>query len=257
MITAHWVTTLLAVGQRVSGAGDAIFCREKRLSGVILLAISVAVCACNTLPRSGTKGTMPPPGEGGQVDPSAMPDFIAVAGNVGQVGWVEKAAVSDPSDQTWPVYADDLRTVVGHLVPGRGFVPTGVDPNAVPTKDVQVGAATPVAAGVATVMVYVRNCSDVMAWIAVVSGGHIQAVGSGGFWPNGYIGAGDFNVSAGDQLIVVNRDPREVGAVARQLIFARGSDAGPVTRSVNIGTSGNAVVGIGTPPWWEGVKPPC
>src|SRR4051794_28584522 len=112
---------------------------------VMLIAISIAVGGCNTLPRTGTKGTMPPPGQDGQFDPSAMPDFIAVAGDIGRVGWVEKAAVTDGSDQSWPVYADDLRTVVGHLVPGRGFVAIGDDPNAAATNEVQVGAATPVA----------------------------------------------------------------------------------------------------------------
>jgi hypothetical protein len=231
--------------------------RGKRLSAVLLLTIAVAVGACTSLPRTGTKGTMPPPGQDGTVDPSAMPDFIAVAGDVGQVGWVEKAAVTDGSDQSWPVYADDLRTVVGHMVPGRGFVPTGVDPNAVPTKEINVGAATPVAGVAAAVIVYVRNCSDVMAWIAVAGGGHVQGLGAGGFWPNGYIGAGDFKVAAGEQLVVVDRDPAEAGAEPRQLIYARGSDAGPISRWVNIDKSGDAVVGLGTPAWWQGAKPPC
>lgn len=30
------------------------------------------------------------------------------------------------------MYGEDLRTVVGHLYPGRGFVPIGVDPSGVP-----------------------------------------------------------------------------------------------------------------------------
>jgi hypothetical protein len=156
------------------------------------------------------------------------------------------------------VYADDLRTVVGHMVPGRGFVPTGVDPHAVPTKEINVGAATPAAGGAAaTVMLYVRNCSDVMAWIAVSGGGHVQGIGAGGFWPDGYIGAGDFIVAVGEELVVVDRDPAEAGAASRQLIYARESDAGPISRWVNIGKSGDAVVGIGTPVWWQGAKPPC
>ena len=35
-------------------------------------------------------------------------------------------------DESCPVYADDLITLVGHMVPGRGFVPLGVDPVDVP-----------------------------------------------------------------------------------------------------------------------------
>jgi hypothetical protein len=204
---------------------------------------------------------MPPPGPDGQVDPSAMPDFIAVAGDVGEVGWVEKAAVLDPADRTWPVYADDLRSVVGQLVPGKGFVPAGVDPNAVPTKDVQVGPATPGAPGLGgggfNVTVYVRNCSPEMGWIAVVNGGSVQGVGAGGFWPNGQVGAGEFAVPDGGQLVVLDRSPSDAGAAPRQLIYAGGSAADPVVRWVNIDAAGRAVVGSGTPDWWAGANPRC
>jgi len=200
---------------------------------------------------------MPPPGPNGEVDPSAMPDFIAVAGDVGQVGWVEKAAVTDPSDRTWPVYADDLRTVVGLLVPGRGFVPAGIDPNAAPTKDVHVGVASPAAPAAGNVTVYVRNCSATMAWIGIVSDGRAQAIGSGGYWPNGYVGAGDFAVPDGAQLVVFDRNPSEAGAAPRQLIYVGGAAAVPEPRWVNVDAAGHAAVGSGTPDWWQGVKLPC
>ena len=186
-----------------------------------------------------------------------MPDFIAVAGDVGQVGWVEKAAVTDPSDRTWPVYADDLRTVVGLLVPGRGFVPAGIDPNAAPTKDVHVGVASPAAPAAGNVTVYVRNCSATMAWIGIVSDGRAQAIGSGGYWPNGYVGAGDFAVPDGAQLVVFDRNPSEAGAAPRQLIYVGGAAAVPEPRWVNVDAAGHAAVGSGTPDWWQGVKPPC
>ena len=223
----------------------------------LLVVISLALGACSALPRTGTKGTMPPPGPNGAVDPSAMPDFIAVAGDVGRVGWVEKAAVTDVSDRTWPVYGDDLRTVVGHLVPGKGFVPTGVDPNAASTKEVKVGPASPGPGGGGNVTVYVRNCSPTMAWIAVVSGGQVQAVGSGGYWPNGIVGAGDFDVGSGDRLVVVDHDPREPGAAPRRSIYLGGSSTEPVSRWVNIDKAGGADVGSGIPDWWGGVNPPC
>jgi hypothetical protein len=226
---------------------------------MVVVGLSMALVGCDLVPRAGTKGTMPPPGPGGQVDPSAMPDFIAVAGDVGRVGWVEKAAVTEPSDRSWPVYADDLRTVVGQLVPGRGFVPAGVDPNAVPTIEVQVGAASPGAAagGPWNVVVYVRNCSVEMVWIAVVSGGQVQGIGAAGFWPDGYIGSGDFSIGAGDRVVVLDRSPTEGGAVPRQLVYAGGSADEPVVRSVNIDKAGTAVVGNGELAWWQGVKPPC
>ena len=67
-----------------------------------------------------------------------------------------------------------------------------MDPNAVPAKDVQVGPASPDAAGPGNVTLCVRNCSPNMAWMAVVSGGQVQAIGSGGYWPNGIVGAGGY-----------------------------------------------------------------
>lgn len=50
------------------------------------------------------------------------------------------SAASDGNRGLWPVvYGDDLRTVVGQMVPGKGFVPVGVDPATVPTFAVEVG----------------------------------------------------------------------------------------------------------------------
>ena len=221
-----------------------------------ILVLAILVVGCDALPRTGSKGTMPPPGANGQVDASAMPDFIAVAGDVGQVGWVERAAVTDPSDRAWPVYADDLRTVVGQLVPGKGFVPAGVDPNTVPKKDVQVAPASPAAPAPPNVMVFVRNCSSTMAWIGVTNAGQVLP-GAAGYWPNGYVGSGDFVVPDGGQAVVLDRDPTDPGAAPRQLIYVGGSAPGPVARWVDIDASGNAMVGGGTPERWAGVKPPC
>ncbi len=106
--------------------------------------LAIVLAACSALPQAGSKGTMPPPGPNGQIDASTVPDFVGVAGAEGVVGYVAKDAVlNDPGDQTWPVYGDDLRTVVGQLMPGRGFVPLGVDPAAIPTYAVQVGPGEP------------------------------------------------------------------------------------------------------------------
>ncbi len=86
-----------------------------------------------SVPRDPTKGTMAPgPSGGGTVDASADPDFIAVAGPTeGIPGYAPRALVLStgptngyvgaPPDV--PVYAADLRTLVGYMVSGRGFVP--------------------------------------------------------------------------------------------------------------------------------------
>ncbi len=77
----------------------------------------------------------------GRVDLNKVPDFVATVGKGGKViGYVPKADLFPPSTtgvhlgpQTplvvEPVYAGDLRTLVGHLYPGVGFVPRGVKPS--------------------------------------------------------------------------------------------------------------------------------
>lgn len=88
---------------------------------------------------------------GGALDLTQVPDFVSTLGRDGSVvGYVSRDRIIDPSAGkrdvlgrpiagTWPVYAEDLETVVGHLVPDRGFVPIGVDPASVPAADVRVG----------------------------------------------------------------------------------------------------------------------
>ncbi|MDP9334886.1 MAG: S1C family serine protease, partial [Actinomycetota bacterium] len=51
------------------------------------------------------------------------PDYVAVGGHDVVFGYVNKADMYGPNTQLLPVYACDLKTVVGHLVSGTGFVP--------------------------------------------------------------------------------------------------------------------------------------
>jgi hypothetical protein len=110
--------------------------------GIVVLLVVVSGCGL-----AASRGTMPPGDANGDIDPSAVPDFIAYAGRTDRViGWVPKSYLLDPGqhcngpqcDQI-PVYADDLTTLIGHDVPGRGFVPLGVDPATVPERPVMVG----------------------------------------------------------------------------------------------------------------------
>ena len=76
---------------------------------------------------------------------------MAVAGQDDDsiVGYVPKAYVLHtnlpsvssqvPQLPDAPVYADDLTTLIGHMVAGRGFVPLGADPLSVPLLPVQQG----------------------------------------------------------------------------------------------------------------------
>ena len=119
------------------------------LSRLAMMLVVLAAVGCAPTGDLRTKGTMPPADAHGDVDPRMAPDFIGVANPSGDgiIGWVAKeylfheptAAPGLPELPDIPVYADDLTTLIGHMVPGRGFVPLGVDPDAVPVRPVQVG----------------------------------------------------------------------------------------------------------------------
>jgi hypothetical protein len=110
--------------------------------GLAMLLFAASACGLGA-----SRGTMPPPDANGEVDPSAVPDFVAYVGRTdGIIGWVPKSFLLEPEQHCRgpqcdpiPVYADDLATLMGHDVPGRGFVPLGVDPAAVPERPVLVG----------------------------------------------------------------------------------------------------------------------
>jgi len=110
--------------------------RHIRLAVLCLAIAGTAACS-----PSATRGTMPPAGADGTIDASLVPDFIAFVGQTDHiVGWVpsEYLIGHGPGDEPIPVYGDDLRTLVGHSVPGKGFVPLGIDPQMVPDIPVQV-----------------------------------------------------------------------------------------------------------------------
>jgi hypothetical protein len=89
-----------------------------------------------------TAGTVPP-SQNGSVDLKKVPDFIATVGRTGKlVGYVPRAylfatnlvgsPVSSKLGGVAPVYARNLKTLVGHMYPGIGFVPLGVSPTSEP-----------------------------------------------------------------------------------------------------------------------------
>ena len=93
-----------------------------------------------------TYGAMPTAGLPTRVDGAAIaPDYIAVIGSDGLTiaGYAKQGdmfpttpTAADNQDKPSPgvaVWAADGTTLVGHLVPNKGFIPTGVDPDSVPT----------------------------------------------------------------------------------------------------------------------------
>lgn len=90
--------------------------------------------------RMPTKGPIPDnasPPQGGPTYPALVPDFVSAWARDGVTiaGYVPKRYLigpfaplpgtpsNPPQDEPQPVYADDLTTLVGHMVPGVGFVP--------------------------------------------------------------------------------------------------------------------------------------
>jgi hypothetical protein len=201
---------------------------------------------------------MPPPGLNAQVDASGAPDFIAVAGDDGGIaGYVPKqylfpqsTTVGLPDEPEIPVYANDLRTLIGHMVPGRRFVPLGVDPLDVPTIPVQAGpslAAPP--SDSTTLTLYVRNATTQQAWFAV------HEVGAQGYNNGG--GVGCFNVAVGEQLVMVDRPPQDAGARTLGIIYRRTQPNERPTLWVDIGSDGAISQGEGVPAWWLGEPQAC
>lgn len=80
-----------------------------------------------------TKGPVPDSAwlPDGTIDRSQVPDFIPALDGDDAVGWISRDhafPVDGERPREIPVYADDLRTVIGHHVGGVGFVPIGADP---------------------------------------------------------------------------------------------------------------------------------
>ena len=113
----------------------------------LALRLAILLLATSACGLGASRGTMPPADANGEVDPGAVPDFVAYVGRTDDIiGWVPKSYLLDPGQHCRgpqcdpiPVYAGDLRTLIGHDVPGRGFVPLGVDSDVVPEEPVVVG----------------------------------------------------------------------------------------------------------------------
>jgi len=222
----------------------------RRLEGVLpaltVVLLTTLVAACSPL---ASKGTMPPPGPNGHVDASSAPDFLAVAGrDAGIAGYARKADVLGPGDAPFPVYGDDLWTVVGQMVPGRGFVPTGVDPAVVPTFAVEVGpSGSPSGEASGQVALYVRNDTADEAWVTVEVGG--QRWNSTGYWGKN-LGVGCYAMPAGSRLVLLDRSPQQPGASVVRAVYVRGQEADPPSLWITIGKDGSVQKGTGVPDWW-------
>lgn len=222
--------------------------RRKRLGAIVLAAVVAAACLAACSPFA-SKGTMPPPGPNGEVDASSAPDFLAVADrDAGIAGYARKEDVLSPGDAPFPVYGDDLRTVVGQMVPNRGFVPAGVDPATIPTFTPEVGPShDPSSETSGQVMLYVRNDASEAAWVAVQVAG--QPWNSTAFWGQN-MGVGCYAMPVGSRLVLLDRAPTQAGASVVRMIYTRGQQPEAASLWITIGANGAIEQGHGVPAWW-------
>jgi hypothetical protein len=208
-------------------------------------ATAVILAACSPF---ASKGTMPPPGPNGEVDPSSAPDFIAVAGpGPGVVGYARKEDVLGPGDQPFPVYGEDLRTIVGQMIAGKGFVPAGVDPRTVPEIPVVVGPAGQKPPDPTKVVLYVRNDASMEMNIAVLAGGNLGE-GTGFLAQN--LGVGCYSMPAGSQLVLLDRALSDPRASIVRALYTRDSGANGQSLWIALNSGGAISQGVGVPAWW-------
>ena len=217
-------------------------------AGIAFVAVLAAVSFLAGCSPLASKGTLPPPGPNGAVDPSAAPDFLAVAGRDRDIaGYARKEDVLGGADAPFPVYGDDLRTVVGQMVPGKGFVPAGVDPDTVQRFPVVVGASGLDPPDGSKVVLYVRNDSLTQIHDAVFVEGQIQD--SGGFWGQN-MGAACYSMPVGSRLVLLDRSATQPAASVVREIYARGSSQEPLSLWITVGKDGSIQQGAGVPAWW-------
>jgi hypothetical protein len=212
---------------------------------VIALLVAVVFTACSPF---ATKGTMPPPGPNGAVDASSAPDFIAVAGrDAGIAGYARKQDVLGPGDAPFPVFGDDLRTVVGQMVRDKGFIPAGVDPNTVSKIPVVVAPSGQSQPDSSKVALYIRNDAPTEIHDAVLVGGQVKD--SGGFAEQNK-GVGCYSMPVGSRLVLLDRSATEPGASVLREIYVRGDEQAGPSLWIVIAKGGTISQGTGVPDWW-------
>lgn len=215
------------------------------MRALLLIATAAMLAACSSL---ASKGTMPPPGPNGQVDASSAPDFIAVAGrDAGITGYARSQDVLNPQDQPFLVYGEDLRTVVGQMVPGKGFIPVGVDPNTVPNIPVVVGPVGQNPPDGSKVIIYVRNDSPTIISLAVLVEEEVTA--AGGYWGQN-MGAGCYSMAPGSKLVLLDREPSDADASVLRVLYTRGAEPEGISLWIAVSSDGTMSQGVGVPAWW-------
>lgn len=108
---------------------------------VTAIALSVSVGGGLAIAASLIKGPVPI-GPNGALELNHAPEFVAVTSGGKVVGYVPRAylvglshgPIDEKLGSVAPVYGSNLTTVVGHMYPGIGYVPDGVNPTSLPCE---------------------------------------------------------------------------------------------------------------------------
>jgi hypothetical protein len=153
----------------------------------------------------------------------------------------------------WPVYAADLRTLIGYMVRGKGFIPLGVDPATVQQRPVHQGASpAPPETGPNALTVYLRNATAETVWLATMVDGTVA--GAPKRFGNGVAVS---CIVLGDErrLVLFNQSPLEQpSATGREIHMADAPASGAVW--IDVDRSG-LFEGQGVPAWWPGGAQGC
>lgn len=135
------------VRKRVTGAA-LLGGRAVLVAVVVLVFGPIAFAVATSATSAPSRGPIPESAwRNGSVDRTQVPDFIPVEDSSGKtVGWAaaqQAIPLSTPMDGPVPVYGDDLKTVVGSVYPGVGYVPLGVNPSSIARIPVTVSQLPP------------------------------------------------------------------------------------------------------------------
>lgn len=144
---------------RQEGKGENAVTSHKRRVGLLLASLVVVVGIVVVLNPAADSALSPSVGRVPEsaftpngIDIAQVPDYVPALDQQGDVaGYVRKEDILPtdtnvaPSDGPVPVVDRSLERVVGHMHPGRGFVPLGQSPDdvpALPVTTIEIGSQT-------------------------------------------------------------------------------------------------------------------
>ncbi len=133
-------------------------------------------------------------------------------------------------------------------------MPLGVDPRTVPNIPVHQGPSFEAPSGESTALtMYVRSAIGQTSWFAVLTD-HGLVAGQG--YGRG-LGVGCIDVEPGNEIVLLDRPPKEAGATPRRVMRVRDRTSDQPVVWVDIAADGSIAQGEGLPGWWPGVPQAC